>query len=92
MVLFINQTGVIGQVIIDTTINLTGNLTLTLFLLFLLIMALFVAFRLPPILSAIFVLPLTIVIASFHGMMIPVLAALLIYLGVVMGTHYFLYR
>lgn len=76
-----------GLALIDGLIGITGSLFLSMLMLVAIFMVLALALRLPLEFTAIFILPILLVTASFTGNIIPVLGVGLIYLGFLLGKN-----
>jgi len=88
--MFINQTGIIGSIIIHATNNITGSLFLTFFLLFLLLISFFMMFRMPFEVGFVLTLPLLLVIMAYSGSFVVVGGLILILLGLIFAKNLFL--
>lgn len=92
MVLFINQSGTIGQIVTLMTNQGTGSLFLTFLLIVLSIMLLAMVFRIPLEFTAIIILPITLTLMSFIGNFWTFGGVLLIYLAILGAKYFFFYR
>jgi hypothetical protein len=86
---FLNETGIIGTILISATNNITGSLFLTLLLLVIIIMVIAALFRLSLEWTAILIMPLLIVLMSYEGLFLPVGGVFLLYLAVLLGKNFF---
>lgn len=86
--MFINESGIIGIVVVSLTDNVTGSLFLTLLLIVMLLMSICILFRMPIEWSSLIVMPLLIVIGSFQGSFISVLGVFLIYAGILLAKYW----
>lgn len=88
MVLFINESGVSYQVINGLN-GITGSAFLSLLFIVIILFLIAILFRIPIEFTAIFILPLVLTFAAFYGEFVAVTGVLLIYLGVLLGKHFF---
>jgi hypothetical protein len=85
---FLNETGIIGQAIIGAN-GITGSLFLTLLLILIIFIILALAMRIPIEATAIIYLPLIITITAYSGDFLATFGVTLIFLGVVLGKNIF---
>lgn len=78
-----NETAIIGLT------SITGSFFLSLLVLVILIMLFALALRIPLEFTAIFILPLLIVLVGYESQLLSVFGVLLLYLGVLFGKHFF---
>lgn len=83
---FINETGTIGVVILGLN-NITGSLFLTLFMILIILLVIAVALRIPIEAIAILYLPFLLTITAFVGDFLATLGVALIYLGIILGKN-----
>lgn len=86
---FFNETGIMGTVIIGLTNNVTGSLFLTLLLIVILLLVVAALFRISIEWTAILVMPVLIVLMSYEGLFLPVGGVFVIYLAVILGKNFF---
>ena len=86
---FINTSQIIYTVIDSATTNITGHLFLTFFLFFLLVIGLAIAFKIPVEYTAIFILPLSLVLMGSMQEFLGIGGALLLYLGFLLAKNFF---
>ena len=88
---FLNNTGVVGDVINGLSGDVTGSLFLTLLLVLLLLFGLAIAFRIPIEYTALFVTPLMLALMAGGGAEFLMFGTLLlIYLGIIFGKNFFI--
>jgi len=89
--MFINETGFIGQIVADTTANVTGSLFLTLLSIVVILILIAVMLRIPIEFTAIFIMPLLIVLMSspYGGSFTAIGGVFLIYIGLLMAKNFF---
>ena len=87
--MFFNETGIIGQVITDITVNVTGSLFLTLLGMVLILMLIAVILRIPIEFSAIFIMPLLLVLMAYTSDFFALGGVFLIYIGILMAKNFF---
>ena len=75
--------------IIIGLINITGSFFLSLLLIIILMITLALVLKIPIEFTAIFILPLLLTLTAYESQLISVLGAILIYLGVLLGKHFF---
>lgn len=90
MVLFINNSDVIGSITIGMTNNITGQLGLTLLLVFIIFLALFIAFRVPIEWVMALLLPLMMVMMAFDSFFLLFGGIMLILLAILFAKSFFL--
>lgn len=86
---FFNESGFVGTVIIGITNNVTGSIFLTLLLIVLLLLVAAALFRLSIEWTAIIIMPLLLVLMSYEGLFLPVGGVFLIYLAILLGKNFF---
>lgn len=89
---FINNTQVIGQVMASLTTETTGSIFLTYLSIMLFIMLIAMVLRIPMEFTAILILPMLVVMASYIGSFVPVLGLFLIYLAIIFIKNFFFSR
>ena len=87
--MFLNETGIMGVILISLTDNVTGSLFLTLLLILVTILSFCFLFRIPIEWSAVIVMPLLITFATIQGEFVSILGIFLIYMGVIFAKYYF---
>jgi len=87
--MFINETGVIGQIFMYASTNLTGSLFLSLLGIIILIIAIFMLFRIPIEFTAILILPIMIVFMAYESQMLVITGAFILYLGFLTAKNIF---
>ena len=85
---FINETGLMATLLVEATNNITGNIFITLLGLMMIIIVLFLSFRIPVELTAIFILPMMLTFMAFYGDFIAIGGALLIYIGFIFAMNF----
>jgi len=90
MGMFINETSSTGVIFNAINNNVTGSIFLTCLFLIILVMLFFMIFRMPVELSAIFVIPMLLVIASYQGDFQAVFGVFMIYLGFMVAKNFFI--
>jgi len=90
MVLFINQTSFISTIIIDLTTNVTGSLFLSLLIITFFFILIALMFRLPMEASAVILLPLLLTFMATESQYIVVGGIILLYLGTILGKNFIL--
>ena len=83
-----NMSGPIYGIIAAASLT-TGSVFLTLLFIILLILIVFVILRLPIEFSAIFILPLLLVLMAYDAAFYPIGAVFLIYLAVILAKNFF---
>lgn len=86
--MFYNETGIMGQAIYLMTVNITGSLFLTLLLMVLFFMACFMMFRLPVELTALFILPLLIILMAYQGEFLAIGGVITVYLAIIFAKNF----
>lgn len=87
--MFINETGVIGQIFMYASTNLTGSLFLSLLGIIILIIAIFMLFRIPIEFIAILILPIMIVFMAYESQMLAITGAFILYMGFLTAKNIF---
>jgi len=90
VVLFMNETGFIGNLIIEFSNNLTGSLFLTLLIITIFLILTGLLFRLSLEFTAIIILPLLLVFMATTSEFLAVGGVFLLYLGVIIAKNFFL--
>ena len=78
-----------SEPLIAGLVSITGSLFLSLLLIVVLLIVLTLMFRIPLEFTAVLLLPFLLVVGSYEGALLPVLGVVLIYLGIIMGKHFF---
>lgn len=89
---FINQTGLISDIVVSLSNNGTGSLFLSLLLIVLFLMGLAMVFRIPMELTSILILPMLLTLMAFIGQFWTIGGVMLIYLALIMTKYFFFYR
>lgn len=87
---FINSSTTLGLILRKATINVTGDLYLTLLLLVIFIIAFAMMFKIPFELTSIFILPMLIIGMAYLGNFYSIAGILLIYLSAIITKILFL--
>ena len=90
MALFMNETGFIALRIIDMTNNLTGSLFLSLMIIMVFFILITLLFRLPMEASAVILLPLFLTFMAATSEFVAIGGIILMYLGVIFAKNFFL--
>jgi len=77
----------LGLVVIDGLTNATGSVFLSLLALILIFTVIAIGLRIPLEFSAVIVLPMLLVVASYTSDILPILGVALIYLGFLLGRY-----
>jgi len=86
---FINETGFIGNVVESFTTNISGNVFITLIAVFILMIGLFMMFRVPIESILVLVMPMVIVFMAYGaGGFLAVGGVILIMLGVILAKNW----
>ena len=84
----INETGIIGQVILGITANVTGNLFLTMLLILIVFLLVGFAFRAPMEWQAVYLLPLFIAFMAYSAEFLAVGGVVLMFLGAILAKNF----
>lgn len=84
---FFNESGTFGQLISYINVNVTGSLFLTLLFIVIMLIMICALFRIPIEFSAIFILPLLIVITAYVGDFLAVGGVFLIFIGILIAKN-----
>ena len=87
---FFNETGTLGVVLVAITNNITGSLFLTVLFLTFIIVALFAAFRVPIEVTALMIMPFLLVAMAYQSEFIAFGGVALIYMAVIFVKNFFL--
>ena len=89
--IFINTSGVLGNITGEVTQNLTGNLYLTLVLIFIFLVIVALIFRLPFDLISIFLIPFVLVLWAYQGGSFLIIGSLFfVYLAFLVAKNWFI--
>lgn len=91
VMVFINETDVIGRIISSGTDSMTGTLELSLFFILFFLIAMCLMFQIPLEFLVVFILPFCIAVASNTGSFFAPIVAMVFYIGVVIAKNW-LYR
>ena len=92
MVLTLNETGIIGQILNGGTNNMTGSIALTLFFIFLFFMMMCIFFAIPLEFAIIFTMPFLLAAATVSTYLIlPIITVIIIFVAMIL-TKNFLFR
>lgn len=89
--IFINTSGVLGNITGEVTQNLTGNVYLTLFMILMLVIIIALIFRLPFDLIAVFLVPLLLILWAYQsGSFLLIGGLFFIYLAIMVAKNWFI--
>lgn len=88
MVLFVNETGIPGEVY-NGLIEIAGSTFLGLMIIVIILMAVAMLFRIPIEFTAILILPMLLTFLAFESDFLGVTGVILIYLGILLGKNLF---
>lgn len=86
----INQTGIIGSLLTNVTINITGDVYLTFLLLFVGLLMFLLAFRIPLEVAIIVLSPILIMFSAFIGGFQLTLVLTLLFIGFILAKFFFI--
>lgn len=89
MVLCLDSTGVINTVLMNLSLNVTGNMFISLFIIVLLLLVIAMAMRIPIEFTIILVMPLLIASLACDNDWLGVAGIAVIYLGILLGKNLF---
>jgi hypothetical protein len=87
----INSTGLIGQIILSGSNNITGSVVSVIFIIIILLIAISILFQIPFELLGIFLLPLILVISAYEPIFITLVVLFVIYYAWII-TKSFIFR
>jgi len=85
---FINETGILGTIILAGTKSITGDIFATLFLIMIFLIGLCLLFGIPIEFVTVILLPLCIACATEYSAFVPALGVFIIYLSVIITKHW----
>lgn len=87
-VFFINETGVIGQIMEAGTQNLTGSMTATLLFILLFLMVVALSFGIPLEFLAVIILPFCLSVGAYYGTFMVPIIVMLIYISSIIAKNW----
>jgi hypothetical protein len=89
---FFNETGQIGMIIVTATTNITGSLFLTLLMMIIILLSISMLFRIPIEFTSIFILPLLLIFMAYSSEFLAIGGIFLIYMGIIFAKNFFIGR
>lgn len=86
--MFINETGIIGQIIQAGTENLTGNIVATLFMILLFLIVLAMMFQIPLEFLSILILPMCLSIGAYYSNFIIPITIIILYIAAIISKNW----
>lgn len=86
--MFINQSGIIGQILRSGTTGITGNLTATLLLILAFLLVLCIMFSIPLEFAGVIVLPFCLTVAAYYGDFYAPLVTIIVFLASIIAKNW----
>lgn len=87
MVMFVNSTGIIGQILTNGTTSITGSMFLTLFMIFLILIGIGLMLQIPLEIVLTLLLPFAIGTGAFYGGFWAIVVIIILYLAAIIAKN-----